>query len=83
MNKRIKLSHFDTLGIVSRFLTENYHYEEFKLIDCSFECDVYRLCYKIKDSQEREDEITVTLDLLKRTISESIVRNQKELGKYL
>ena len=83
MNKRIKLTHIDTLGVVSRFLTENSHYEEFKLTDCSFASDIYRLYYKTKDSQEREEEIMVSLNLLKHTISESIVRNQKELGEYL
>ena len=83
MNKRIKLTHFDTIGVVTRFLTENSHYEEFNLIDCSFESDIYRLCYKTKDSRGRDEEIMVTLELLKHTISESIVRNRKNIGEYL
>lgn len=83
MNRKIKLSHFDTLSVAKRFLVENTHYEDFQLVDCRFTDEIYHLNYRAKDLFDRDTKIAVMVDLLHRTIEKPVVIKKDELELYL
>ena len=83
MIEKIKLAPINALGVASGFLKENLSYNEYKMIDCRFTEELYRLLYTAKDYYDRDVEIWVTIDFVFKTISADIAMKKGELEDYL